>query len=120
MLTRPLVATLAALALAGPATAQETTYRLSPEAIAETIETASHRPEAATNALGFAEGERDNRIHGEVGFMIGTGGARGIYGTALIPLGESGSALVSVESSQYPMLERYGSPGYGYGRMPRR
>jgi hypothetical protein len=40
-------------------------------------------------------------IHGEFGVMIGTGGARGAYGVAEIPLGESAGAVVSFESSRF-------------------
>lgn len=43
----------------------------------------------------------DRRIHGEVGAMIGTGGARSLYGTAAIPLGENGGAIVSFENSRF-------------------
>jgi hypothetical protein len=40
-------------------------------------------------------------IHGEVGVMIGSQGARGVYGTADIPLGENAGATVSFESSSF-------------------
>jgi hypothetical protein len=44
-------------------------------------------------------------IHGEVGAMIGTHGARAAYGTADIPLGDNAGATVSFETSRF-----------GYGR----
>lgn len=40
-------------------------------------------------------------IHGEVGVMIGTGGSRGAYGVAEIPLGDNAGAVVSFESSRF-------------------
>lgn len=40
-------------------------------------------------------------IHGEVGFMIGSHGTRGAYGTADIPLGDNAGATVSAEISRY-------------------
>jgi len=59
--------------------------------------------ESAAAARGeLADSERPARgIHGEVGVMIGSHGTRGAYGTADIPLGENGSATVSVESSTF-------------------
>lgn len=59
--------------------------------------------EKAAAARGeLPDSERPGRgIHGEVGFMIGTNGTRGAYGTADIPLGENARATVSVESSTF-------------------
>ena len=48
----------------------------------------------------------DRRIHGEVGFMIGTGGARGVYGAAAIPLGDNAGAMISFSQERYA-LPRY-------------
>lgn len=45
-------------------------------------------------------------IHGEVGFMIGTNGTRGAYGTADIPLGDNARATVAVESSTFGYRRR--------------
>lgn len=59
--------------------------------------------ESAAAARGeLTQSERMSRgIHGEVGMMIGTNGARGIYGTAAIPLGDNAGAVVSFESSRF-------------------
>lgn len=54
-------------------------------------------------------GSRAGQIHGEVGAMIGTGGTRGIYGTAAVPLGENAGAIISFEKSRY---------GRGQGWIP--
>lgn len=40
------------------------------------------------------------QVHGEVGAMVGTGGARGAFGTAAIPLGCKAGAVVSFESDR--------------------
>jgi len=55
---------------------------------------------AARGELGDSEITKPG-IHGEVGIMIGTQGARGVYGTADIPLGENAGATVSFESSSF-------------------
>jgi hypothetical protein len=41
------------------------------------------------------------QIHGEVGAMIGSNGARGAFGSASIPLGQDAGASVSFETSRY-------------------
>jgi len=96
---------------AGAAAAQSTgsdsaqTVRLTQEQIATLQATATEAK--ADEAAGLAPGAGlDRQIHGEVGAMIGTGGARGIYGTAAIPIGENGGAVISFENS------RYGRRGY--------
>ena len=43
----------------------------------------------------------DGRIHGEIGFGIGTGGYNSIFGTAYIPLGDDGFAALSFERSDF-------------------
>jgi hypothetical protein len=50
----------------------------------------------------FGGGNR--QVHGEIGAMIGTGGARGIFGTAAVPLGDTGMAVFSFENSHYGRL----------------
>jgi hypothetical protein len=96
-----------ALVMAAPALAQSApsstveTLRLTPD---EKADIAAHQTEATVDAaragLGGA-GTGGRQIHGEVGAMIGTGGARDFYGTAAIPLGDHAGAVVSVESSRY-------------------
>ena len=49
-------------------------------------------------------GGADRQVHGEIGAMIGTGGARGIFGTAAVPLGDTGMAVFSFENSRYGRL----------------
>ncbi len=97
--------------LAAPATAQEQVYRLSDAEKQAAIEEASRQPEQTTRlpiVSGRAPGTADNRPHGEVGMMIGTGGSRAIWGSTAIPLGESGSASIGFSTGRFPGL--YGSP----------
>lgn len=108
----------AALATAGAAVAAEpitpaatagTVYRLSPDEIAQIDpKPLAQDPKLAYDPLFdrslFAPGEAvrtDRRPHGEVGAFVGTGGARGVYGTTTVPVGENGSASFSFENSNY-------------------
>jgi hypothetical protein len=74
-----------------------TVYRLTPaEADAAIADGARRRDDAFDS--GSVNG--DNRIHGTVGAVIGTGGTRGIFGAAAIPLGDKANASVAFESSR--------------------
>lgn len=88
---RPLLAAALLLALATPAPAQSSdVISLTPEQREAALEAAASRPvgELPINGLPKA-------VHGEVGMEIGTNGTRALYGTALVPLGDSGSAAFS-------------------------
>ncbi|MEY2884421.1 MAG: hypothetical protein RL490_2145 [Pseudomonadota bacterium] len=99
---------LAAALIAQPVLAEEV-YRLSPAEVQKTLDAASRRPDADNPAL-LPAPANDGKPHGEVGFMVGTGGARGIYGTVAFPLGQNASATISVNTVRLP-----GTYGYGYG-----
>jgi hypothetical protein len=73
--------------------------RLSPEQAQAAIESGSAR----SNPPGMLDpGPNSARaIHGEIGAMIGSNGARGAYGTAAIPIGDDGGAVVSFASERY-------------------
>ena len=43
----------------------------------------------------------DGRIHGEIGFGIGTGGYNSVFGTAVIPLGDDSFAALSFERTDF-------------------
>lgn len=43
----------------------------------------------------------DRQVHGEFSAMVGTGAARGVAGTAAIPLGQNGGAVISFENSRF-------------------
>ncbi len=100
-----------ALLIAAPASAQ--LYGLSPAEKAAAIEAASRRSDADNPALlpAFTE---DRRPHGEVGVMIGSGGARGIYGIVGVPVGDSGSATFAFSDTRLPGFYGYRSPGGGF------
>jgi hypothetical protein len=40
-------------------------------------------------------------MQGEIGMMIGTNGARGIFGSAVAPIGETGTVAVAFENSRF-------------------
>ena len=88
-----------ALAQAVPADEGRVT-RLSPEEREALLDAGSEESADRAQAQAMGGGS-DRRIHGEVGAMIGTGGARGLFGTAVIPLGDSGAAMISFEHSRF-------------------
>jgi hypothetical protein len=45
-------------------------------------------------------------IHGEMGVMLGSNGARGVYGIAEVPRGDNAGAVVSFESSRFGRVRR--------------
>ena len=90
--------------------------RLSPEQKAaamadgseQKVDAALAQATGGGNDDGIDYGDRvDRRIHGEVGFMIGTNGARGMYGTAAIPLGDNAGAVVSFSNERYNLPRSY-------------
>lgn len=107
---------LCALATAPVSASAETgdgeVIRLSPDEQEQAIEAGIARRtlEAETN-------KPDRKIHGEFGFMVGTGGARGLYGTAEVPLGEDASAVISFSHEEGRHLRPYGYHDR-FGRNP--
>ncbi len=57
---------------------------------------------------------RENKIHGEIGVGIGTGGPS-LFGTAIVPLGDNATAILSFQRGGFG----YDSLGGGYGRFGR-
>ena len=90
----------AALAQATPASDLSQVRRLSPEEKERILQNSDGSDTDAflNSALG---GGSSTKIDGEVGVMIGSGAARSIFGTTRIPLGESGSAIISIEKSEF-------------------
>lgn len=72
---------------------------LSPAAKEKVLEAAATRNAGAIGAPAIDGVGR--RIHGEVGMMIGTNGTRGMFGSAVAPLGATGSVAVAFENSRY-------------------
>lgn len=91
---------------------QGTTHSLSAEEKERILAEAAERRAAAEQG-----GEAPKRrIHGEVGFMIGTGGTRAVHGSAMVPLGDEGVAAMSFQTGRYPGYGRhYYRHGYPYG-----
>lgn len=99
----------AALAMPGVALAQDAApepasksseRRLSPEQIDAVLAAAAARREAA----GVADQQAPSAvrpIQGEVGFSIGTGGYRGIFGSTSVPLGEDGLAAFGFDIEDF-------------------
>jgi hypothetical protein len=76
------------------------TLSLTPEEKARLLEQNTEDSVDAARA-GLPSGGPHRQIHGEIGAMIGTNGARGIYGTAAVPLGDNAGAIISVEDSRF-------------------
>lgn len=101
---------LALMLVAAPTMAFADTISLTPEQ-AEAAKEAGATRNAQDAALGLEPG-RDRAIHGEMGVAIGTGGYRSMYGTAIVPLGDSATLGLSFEREQYN--DRYGRNRRGY------
>lgn len=82
---------------------------LTPEPLAPGLAPSLER-DAILNSSLYGERRVDNRPHGEVGVFVGSGGARGFYGTTGVPLGDSGFAQFSFQNGRLP--------GFGYGLGP--
>ena len=66
------------------------TVRLSPAQREEALEYGAARSSRELPINGL-----DRKIHGEIGMEIGSNGSHAMFGTATVPLGDSGSATVS-------------------------
>jgi hypothetical protein len=120
--------------LASPVAAQEQVYRLSQADREAAIAKGAMQPErqellltpepapvaglqpsaerdAILNNSLYGEARADRRPHGEVGMFIGSGGARGIFGTTAVPLGDTGMASFSFSTGRFPTF----GGGFGYG-----
>jgi len=95
-----------------PVMAAPVVHQLSPEAKAAVIDAAARGPERNPLAMGQAPetAAQGNRIHGEIGFGIGTGGGRSVFGSTFVPLGENGAAAFSFGAGRFP--HQFGGP-YG-------
>lgn len=85
-----------------PSTTDE--RRLTPEQVEAVLAEAAAK-QAATQGqirseLPAAEDDEGSLIppvHGEVGFSVGTGGYREVFGTGIYPLGPDGTAIISLD-----------------------
>jgi hypothetical protein len=60
-----------------------------------------------------APGARDRKVHGEMSVFAGSGGTVGYSGTAILPVGQTGSAAISVTqgTSRWGGFQNF---GFGY------
>lgn len=104
-----------------PATTEA--IRLTAAQIAEAQAEGEHRNRAA-EALALTDDDfgavrRDRKIHGEVGFGIGSRGSNSQYGTVVAPIGDTGTAAFSYERNDFGRNYRhgfYGGGGFGVVR----
>jgi hypothetical protein len=96
LLAEPALAQTPAQAVPTPDTAQSDIVRLTPQEREAAIEQGAAR--AALDAE--LAGTPDRKIHGEVGVEIGTGGTRAAYGSAVVPLGDTGMAAFAFETDR--------------------
>ena len=102
---------LALMLIAAPTVALADTITLTPEQ-AEAAKEAGATQNARDATLGLEPG-RDRTVHGEMGVAIGTGGYRSMYGTAIVPLGESATLGLSFANEQFNNRNgRYYNRGY--------
>jgi hypothetical protein len=126
-ITTPMRRALLLLAFAAtPALAEPQVYRLSPAAREAAIAAGAERPDngallpdpmfshlpAGSLYDDGTDGRRDRGIHGEFGVIAGTGGTLGFYGTAVVPIGETSTATISVAHGQG---QGFGGYGGGFG-----
>lgn len=101
----PILAAAALVVAGGTASAEPvktgsgTVHRLSPEE-AEAVQDAAAKRNINAPSL---DDQRvpDGRIHGEIGFGIGTGGYSSVFGTAIVPLGDDGVAAFSFDRTDF-------------------
>ena len=114
---------LAALAAAGAARAQETVATANrtdaPPAATDTaaqVDSFIHKAPPVNLDDGAPGGvtpqDEPRKIHGEVGVGVGTGGYRSGYVSAVIPVGKTGTVAVAVSETKFG---RRGGPGWGGG-----
>lgn len=96
LLAGPALAQTSVEAVPAPDAAQADVVRLSPQEREAAIE------QGAARAAREAElaGPSDRKIHGEIGVEIGTGGTRAAYGSAVVPLGDTGVAAFAFETDR--------------------
>lgn len=116
----PTPSQIAAAAVADPAPARRSDP---PIDTAEQIRRWLADSPAAEADEALAEREpRERKVHGEVGVAVGTGGYRSGYITSVMPLGETGTLVISLgqEKNGYRHYwnggHAYGGIDYGLGR----
>lgn len=75
-------------------------HRLSPQD-AQAVQDAAANRNVDELALLDDRSVPDGRIHGEIGFEVGSGGYTSVFGTTVVPLGSDGFAAFSFERSDF-------------------
>lgn len=91
---------VAALMLPAPGSAADE-RRLSPAEVEQVLEKAAQKRDAPTLAVPAPAAKEKlpaRPIEGEVGVGIGTGGYREVFGTAVVPVGTEGVAIISFDT----------------------
>lgn len=83
---------IAVLLFAAPAPIADE-RRLSPAEVEQILEEAARKATAADKLPA-------RTVDGEVGVTIGTGGIHEVYGTAVVPVGAKGVAIISIDSAE--------------------
>ena len=83
---------IAAMLLAAPAPIADE-RRLSPAEVERILEEAARKRVAADKPPARV-------IEGEVGVTIGTGGTREVFGTAVVPVGNEATAIISIDAGE--------------------
>lgn len=97
--SKPFLIALGLVAVATPAIAAEQVIALSPAEKEKLLDAAADRD---ASALGEpAVNGVDRRPHGDVGMFLGNHGARGVFGSTVVPLGEGSTLGVSVATSRF-------------------
>jgi hypothetical protein len=100
-------------ASAPPAAPLPSEHRLSDAEVNKVLDAAAKKREASAQpGVEAIDQPGDNpapQIHGEMGVAIGTGGYRSVFGTAAVPLGDDGVAILSLDTSNF------GSHGHWLG-----
>lgn len=92
---------LSLTAVPAVAPAAPVVHRLSPAAIEAARSVGESRGRAA-EALAQDKAIRgDRKVHGEVGFGVGTGGGREAFGSAVVPLGKGGAAAFDFDYTRF-------------------
>lgn len=75
--------------------------RLSAVEVEQILDKAAQKREATTIARTVEKAPAPARpIEGEVGVSVGSGGYREMFGTAIVPVGAEGVAIISIDSAE--------------------
>lgn len=101
-----------AAALGRPALAEDVTattnQTMTDDQIAQWIRSAPAPEITDDQPQGVTSGATPRKVHGEVGFSVGTGGYRSGYAISTMPVGETGLLTLGIAQSRGPHGARFG------------